>query len=73
MVSIAVERAGAKRARLTIEVDSLIGGADCEQALIDRFERVITGLARQLRAELERDPERGLYAIDITVVGRRAS
>lgn len=66
-VSIAIERTGATSARLTIEVDSFAGGAECEQMLIDRFERVISGLARQLRSTLERDPERGLYAVDFAV------
>lgn len=64
--SIAVERIAPATARLTIEADSLSGA--CEQSLVDRFERVISGLARQLRAALERDPERGLYAVDFAVV-----
>jgi len=72
-VSIAIERTGATSARLSIEVESFAGGGECEQMLIDRFERVISGLARQLRSTLERDPERGLYSVDFAVAEAAAS
>ena len=34
-----------------------------------RFERIVTGLSRQLRSTIDRDQEAGRYAIDIAVVG----
>lgn len=66
-IAIAVEHESGSSAELTIEADSLAGGPDCEPALLERFDRVITGLARQLRATLERPQERGRYAIRIPV------
>jgi two-component sensor histidine kinase len=68
-MSVAISRAGSNVARLTIEMDSSPDGPTCDQTLVTRFDRVISGLARQLRAPLERDPERGLYAIDLPVIG----
>ena len=68
-VSILLEREAPTLARLCVEVDSLAGGAvECEEAISERFERIITGLSRQLRSTLERDPERGLYEVRIAVV-----
>ena len=37
----------------------------------EQFERVVAGLARQLRSPLERDPAQGLYAIEIAVMGEQ--
>ena len=68
-VSVALDAGEAGSARLSVEVDSLAGAVDCDQALEDRFERIITGLARQLRSALERDPERGRYAVRIGTLG----
>jgi len=70
LVSIMLDGDGPGSARLSIEVDSLVGAPECDEALQDRFERIITGLARQLRSTLERDPERGRYALSIAVVER---
>ena len=50
---------------------SLTGGGVPDATLSDRFERIITGLARQLRSTLERDPERGRYSVRINLVGKR--
>jgi two-component sensor histidine kinase len=62
--------ANAKAARLTIESDSLKSGIICDQILFDRFDRIVTGLSRQLRSKIERDLEAGRYALDITVVDK---
>jgi two-component sensor histidine kinase len=62
--------ANAKAARLTIESDSLKAGIICDQILFDRFDRIVTGLSRQLRSKIERDLEAGRYALDITVVDK---
>lgn len=68
-VSVVLEQDEPGSAMLTIQVDSLAGTPECDQALADRFERIVTGLARQLRSTLERDPEQGRYALRIAVVG----
>ena len=69
-VSILLDAADEGGARLAIEVDSLAGDGDRDAALADRFERIITGLARQLRSTLERDPQRGRYSVRIAVHDR---
>jgi two-component sensor histidine kinase len=60
----------ADAAAMVIESDSLKSGIACEPALTERFERIVTGLSRQLRTAIERDPEDGRYSLDIAVVGR---
>jgi two-component sensor histidine kinase len=54
-------------ARLSIEIDALAGAIVCDEALEERFDRIITGLARQLRSTLDRDPSRGRYSVRISV------
>jgi two-component sensor histidine kinase len=70
LVSIMLEENGPGGARLSIEVDSLAGSEERDPALSERFERIITGLARQLRSALERDPETGRYSVKIVVEDR---
>ncbi|HST37763.1 MAG TPA: histidine kinase dimerization/phosphoacceptor domain -containing protein [Allosphingosinicella sp.] len=67
-VSVALDREDGGTARLSVEADSLAGQVECDEALADRFERIITGLARQLRSTLEREPESGGYAIRIAIL-----
>ncbi|MGE0178319.1 MAG: sensor histidine kinase [Sphingomonas sp.] len=67
-ISISIERQPPAAARLAIEADNPGGGPACDQALIDRFDRVIAGLARQLRSALEHDVGQGLYAVVVPVV-----
>jgi len=67
-VSVVLEAGEPGFALLAVEVDSLTGAVECDDALKDRFERIITGLARQLRTTLERDPERGRYAVQVAIV-----
>ena len=55
-------------ATLTVESESLRGGEPSANALAVRFERIVTGLSRQLRSTIHRDPELGRYTIDIAVV-----
>jgi len=64
-VSVALDPEEPACARLAVEVDSLAGPVDCDPALEDRFERIITGLARQLRSALDRDSAAGRYAVRI--------
>jgi two-component sensor histidine kinase len=65
---------GPGRATLSVESESLRGGTACDESLTDRFERIVTGLSRQLRTQVTRDAEAGRYALDIAVVqkGERA-
>jgi two-component sensor histidine kinase len=67
-VSVVLEAGEPGFALLSVEVDSLTGTIECDDALKDRFERIITGLARQLRTTLDRDPERGRYAVHVAIV-----
>ncbi|HYN45849.1 MAG TPA: sensor histidine kinase [Allosphingosinicella sp.] len=67
LVSIALDAEEPGGARLSVEVDALAGEIDCEPALADRFDRIVAGLARQLRSTLDRDPERGLYSVRIAL------
>ncbi|MEJ7927392.1 sensor histidine kinase [Sphingobium sp. AN641] len=55
------------RACLTV-ASSALTGTLVTDPLHDRFDRVLTGLSRQLRAPLERDEEAGSYAIAISAV-----
>jgi two-component sensor histidine kinase len=68
MVSVVLEAEGPGLARLSVAVDALAETVDCDQALIDRFDRIVTGLARQLRSALERDPARGRYSVAVSIV-----
>lgn len=67
-VSVALDAGEPGFAMLSVEADSLTETVECDEALKDRFDRIVTGLARQLRSTLERDPERGRYAIAIAIV-----
>jgi two-component system, sensor histidine kinase PdtaS len=70
-VSIALTGDGAPgAAQLTVEADSLRSGAAGDGTLTERFERIITGLSRQLRSTLHRDPEAGRYTLAIAVVDK---
>jgi two-component sensor histidine kinase len=70
--SVAISLAGdsGPTARLAVESDALRGDAACEEKLTERFDRIVTGLSRQLRSSLERDPAAGRYALDIAVVDK---
>ena len=57
-------------AALAVESESLHEGAPCDPALTDRFERIVTGLSRQLRSSLQRDTEEGRYSLSIAVVDK---
>jgi signal transduction histidine kinase len=63
LVSVVLEGNEAGSARLSIEASALVEPIDCDSALADRFERIVTGLARQLRSVLDRDPRRGRYSV----------
>ena len=70
-VAVSLGRGRAKdSATLTIESEHLGEDGVADETLSDRFERIVTGLSRQLRSTIERDPDAGRYAIDIAVVDR---
>jgi two-component sensor histidine kinase len=70
-VSIALaDGADAGTARLTVEADSLRTDAGGDSTLTERFERIVTGLSRQLRSTLDRDPVAGRYSLAIAVVDK---
>jgi two-component sensor histidine kinase len=71
MVTITLSDAeGAGTAQLAVESDSLRAGIACDEMLTDRFERIITGLSRQLRSPMERDPEIGRYSLNVAVIDK---
>ena len=67
-VRIAMVTDGPATALMTIESDSLRSESDCDPDLFQRFDRIITGLSRQLRSTLIRDLDVGAYSLTIAVV-----
>jgi two-component system, sensor histidine kinase PdtaS len=70
LVSITLEAEDAARARLTLETEALGETTSCSTELRERFERIIIGLARQLRSTPDRDPEEGRFSLLIGIVGQ---
>ncbi len=68
LVSVTLDRDGPGFALLSIMIDALAGTPDVDRTFHERFERIVTGLARQLRSELEREPARGLYSVRLAIV-----
>jgi HAMP domain-containing protein len=69
-VAIALDGETATSARLSISSESLKGETTCDERLFERFDRIVTGLSRQLRSNMQRDTERGRYALDIAVLDK---
>ena len=57
-----------RTARLCVESESLRSTANCEEDVFARFDRIVTGLGRQLRTGIDRDLESGCYGLNIAVV-----
>jgi two-component sensor histidine kinase len=68
LVTITLESAEPGRARLTLESQALGTEAACSAELRDRFERIITGLARQLRSTPDR--QEGRFSLLIAIAGQ---
>lgn len=66
-ITIMLEGAGAGTARLTILSPSLMDSGNCDEALTERFNQILTGLARQLRSAINRNEKEGRISIDIAV------
>ena len=68
--TITLGGSGPSTARLAVEADALKANVKCEEALTERFGRIVTGLSRQLRSTLERDEEEGCYMLDVAVIDK---
>jgi two-component sensor histidine kinase len=73
LVSIVLEDEGQGTADLSIEMNCLAADGRGDAALSERFDRIIAGLARQLRSTLEHDAGRGRYAVKVAVTEGRAA
>ena len=69
-VTITLDGKTSTTASLTIESQSLKAGVACDEKLFERFDRIVTGLSRQLRSTILRDTDSGRYALDIAVVDK---
>jgi len=69
-IAIALQADEPGFAMLSIESDALVGSRTSDSALSERFDRIVTGLARQLRSTLDRDDDAGRYSVRIAVVDR---
>ncbi len=69
-VAVALEGQHPHAARLSIQSDSLTAHTVCDERLSERFDRIVTGLSRQLRSTMNRDVEAGRYALDIAIIGK---
>ena len=69
-VTISLVAAKGAAAQLTIESDALRGETACDEKLFERFDRIVTGLSRQLRSTIERNTDAGRYSLEIAVIDR---
>ncbi|HEX8534455.1 MAG TPA: histidine kinase dimerization/phosphoacceptor domain -containing protein [Allosphingosinicella sp.] len=69
-VTISLRGKSEKLARLCIESESLRSEAECDEQVFARFDRIVTGLGRQLRTGIDRDVDSGCYALDVVVVDK---
>lgn len=58
----------AGKAVLTVDAPSLTAEACAHHPTMDRFRRIIEGLARQLRGKLSHDEQAGRFSIEIAIV-----
>jgi two-component sensor histidine kinase len=69
-VRISLTSDAPRSALLKIESDALQEGSPCDAETTERFDRIVTGLSRQLRSTLARDLKTGTYSLAITVVDK---
>jgi two-component sensor histidine kinase len=67
-VTISLDGENDTGATLRVESESLKGEVPCDEKLTERFDRIVTGLSRQLRSTLERDTDQGRYSVRISVL-----
>ncbi len=65
-LAISLTRESEDRALLALTAEAL--RTEPDEAQFERYSRVLEGLARQLRATLERDVENGRYSISIAII-----
>ncbi|HEX8444515.1 MAG TPA: sensor histidine kinase [Allosphingosinicella sp.] len=70
LVTVAMEQVRPNASLLSIESEALQGKIECDTKLAERFDRIVTGLSRQLRSVLTKDLETGRYSLEIAIVGR---
>jgi two-component sensor histidine kinase len=68
-VRIALNADGPGSAILSVESDNLRTDYPCDPALYERFDRIVTGLSRQLRSSITKD-EAGRYSLAISVIDK---
>ncbi len=69
-LTVTVEQVRPGFASLAVETDALQGERRCDEQLFERFDRIVTGLSRQLRSVISKDNEAGRYQLEIAIVGR---
>ena len=70
LVTVAMEPSRPGASLLSVETEALRGEISCEPKLAERFDRIVTGLSRQLRSVINKDTETGRYSLEIAIVGR---
>jgi HAMP domain-containing protein len=69
-VTVTMEQVRPNAALLAVETEALQGEISCEPKLAERFDRIVTGLSRQLRSVIAKDVETGRYSLEVAIVGR---
>jgi HAMP domain-containing protein len=69
LVTVTMELVRPNAALLSIESEALQGERRCDPRLAERFDRIVTGLSRQLRSVLAKDTEAGRYSLEVAIVG----
>ncbi len=67
-VMIALADNGDGTAALSVMSESLKDDAACGETLTERFERIVTGLSRQLRTAMNKDGDKGVYSLNIAIL-----
>lgn len=66
-IAISLTASGTHTATLSVHSDSLKSDTECDEKLFARFDRIITGLARQLRSAMVRDLKKGRYSVEVAI------
>jgi two-component sensor histidine kinase len=69
-VTVSMERVRPAAASLAVEAEALKGPTECDPKLTERFDRIVTGLSRQLRSVMKKDTDAGRYSLEIAIVGQ---
>jgi two-component sensor histidine kinase len=67
-VTVTIEEVRHGTASLCVTTDALQGEPRCDGKLFERFDRIVTGLSRQLRSAIQKDSVAGRYALEIAIV-----